>query len=118
MDISGTNEFKNIMRDREEALNVASMDPLRAKQTLMNDPVWAYANKRSGEITADETKAHFKAAETGPELMRGMSVGPRGPGYTGVGMNPELFAQRRLEEDEEKMYGRTGLFGMTPYAWA
>ena len=37
MDISGTNEFKNIMRDREEALNVASMDPLRAKQTLMND---------------------------------------------------------------------------------
>ena len=118
MKISDTNEFKNIMRDREEALKVASMKPFLAKQTLMNDPVWAYAKKRSGEITADETKAHFKATETGPELMRGMSVGPRGPGYTGVGMNPELFAQRRLEEDEEKMYGRTGLFGMTPYGWA
>lgn len=117
MDISGTNEFKNIMRDRERDLGVSATDP-GGMQILMNDPVWAYANKRSGEITADETKAHFKAAETGPELMRGMSVGPRGPGYTGVGMNPELFAQRRLEEDEEKMYGRTGLFGMTPYGWA
>jgi len=117
MYISDTNEFKNIMRDRERILLV-NVPVSQHKQVLMNDPVWAYANKRSGEITADETKAHFKAAETGPELMHGMSVGPRGPGYTGVGMNPELFAQRRLEEDEEKMYGRTGLFGMTPYGWA
>ena len=119
MYISDTNEFKNIMRDREEALNVASMDPLRAKQTLMNDPVWAYANQKSGDMTDDETKGHLGAAETGPELMRGVSFGRGGPStYGAVGMNQELFAQRRLEEDEEKMYGRTGLFGMTPYGWA
>ena len=118
MYISDTNEFKNIMRDREEALNVASMEPVLAQQTLMDDPVWSYAKKRSGEITADETKAHFKAVETGPELMRGVSFGDPGPGYTDVGMNLELAAQRKLEEDEEKMYGRAGLFGMTPYGWA
>jgi hypothetical protein len=84
----------------------------------MDDPVWSYAKKRSGEITADETKAHFKAVETGPELMRGVSFGDPGPGYTDVGMNLELAAQRKLEEDEEKMYGRAGLFSMTPYGWA
>jgi len=124
MYIPPTNEHKKIMKDREETLSkeygykVSPQDPA-GMQILMNDPVWAYANQKSGDMTDDETKGHLGAAETGPELMRGVSFGRGGPStYGAVGMNPELFAQRRLEEDEEKMYGRTGLFGMTPYGWA
>jgi len=85
-----------------------------------DDPMWKFANARSFEITEDERKGHFQAAQAGPDLLGSTTAGAGwSPSrYGTVGMDPQLFAQRRLEEDEEKMYGRAGLFGMTPYGWA
>jgi hypothetical protein len=86
--------------------------------TYMNDPIWRFANARSKEITEEEREGHFDAAQMGAYLLPKTTAGAIGPGYTDVGMNRELAGPRRLEEDEEEMYKRAGIFSMTPARWA
>ena len=88
--------------------------------TYMNDPIWKFADARSQEISEEERKGHFQAAQAGPDLIGSTTAGSGwSPSrYGTVGMDPKFMAQRKLLEDEEEMYQRSGIFGMTPYGWA
>jgi hypothetical protein len=88
-------------------------------EKLNRDMRWRFFSTQAAKVEEEDLSPtdFFKAAQAGPYILPGTTAGDPGPGYTGVGMNLELAAQRRLEEDEEKMYGRAGLFGMTPYGW-
>ena len=103
------NPFAAIKR-RIEAAN-----PLGYK----DDPMWKFANSRSLEISEDERKGHFQSAQGGGDLLTSTTAGAGwSPSrYGAVGMDPKFMAQRRLLEDEEEMYQRSGIFGMTPYGW-
>jgi hypothetical protein len=119
------NRLEWILWDRERNLldglqlkDVPQNQQAAAMQILSDDPMWSAAKQSKDVSASKEREGHFQSAEGGGNLLPSTTAGAPGPGYTGVGMNLELAAQRRLEEDEEKMYGRAGLFGMTPYGWA
>ena len=81
---------------------------------------WRVFSTQAAKVEEEDLSPQdfFKAAQAGPDLLASTTAGAAGPGYTGVGMDPKFMAQRRLLEDEEEMYQRSGIFGMTPYGWA
>lgn len=121
------NRLDWILWDRERNLlgglqlkDVPQNQQAAAMQILSDDPMWSAAKQSKDVSASKEREGHFQSAEGGGNLLPSTTAGAgwSASAYGGLGMNPELFAERRLEEDEEKMYGRAGLFGMTPYGWA
>ena len=97
-----------------------SLPPERKQKILNGDIKWRHAETQALAWEKDpklSSQDFFEAAQIGPDLLASPTAGVPGPGYTGVGMDPKFQAQRRLLEDEEEMYGRAGLFGMTPRGW-
>ena len=95
----------------------------RAKQLekLNSDMRWRFFSTQAAKVEEEDLSPtdFFEAAQAGPDLAPRTTAGAGwSPSrYGTVGMDPQLFAQRRLLEDEEEMYGRAGLFGMTPRGW-
>ena len=89
-------------------------------EKLNRDMRWRVFSTQAAKVEEEDLSPQdfFKAAQAGPDLLASTTAGAAGPGYTGVGMDPKFMAQRRLLEDEEEMYQRSGIFGMTPYGWA
>jgi len=89
-------------------------------EKLNRDMRWRFFSTQAAKVEKEDLSPtdFFKAAQAGPDLLASTTAGAPGPGYTGVGMDPKFQAQRRLLEDEEEMYQRSGIFGMTPYGWA
>ena len=89
-------------------------------EKLNSDMRWRFFSTQAAKVEKEDLSPtdFFKAAQAGPDLLASTTAGAPGPGYTGVGMDPKFQAQRRLLEDEEEMYQRSGIFGMTPYGWA
>ena len=96
---------------------------LQTKQKILRGDVkWRFAETQAMAWEKDpslSSQDFFEAAQIGPDLAPRTTAGAGwSPSrYGTVGMDPQLFAQRRLLEDEEEMYGRAGLFGMTPRGW-
>ena len=88
-------------------------------EKLNRDMRWRFFSTQAAKVEEEDLSPtdFFKAAQAGPDLLASTTAGAAGPGYTGVGMDPKFMAQRRLLEDEEEMYQRAGIFGMTPRGW-
>ena len=88
-------------------------------EKLNRDMRWRFFSTQAAKVEKEDLSPtdFFKAAQAGPDLLASTTAGAPGPGYTGVGMDPKFQAQRRLLEDEEEMYQRAGIFGMTPRGW-
>ena len=114
---------KEIEASYDAAMGLGKWDglpPLEKQKILNGDIKWRHAETQALAWEKDpklSSQDFFEAAQIGPDLLASTTAGDPGPGYTGVGMDPQLFAQRRLLEDEAEMYGRAGLFGMTPRGW-
>tara|TARA_Y100000310_G_scaffold291442_1_gene319389 strand:+ start:369 stop:755 length:387 start_codon:yes stop_codon:yes gene_type:complete len=96
------------------------LSPQRKQEILRGDIKWRHAETQALAWEKDpklSSQDFFEAAQIGPDLLASTTAGDPGPGYTGVGMDPKFQAQRRLLEDEEEMYQRSGIFRMTPYGW-
>ena len=90
-------------------------------EKLNSDMRWRFFSTQAAKVEEEDLSPtdFFEAAQAGPDLAPRTTAGAGwSPSrYGTVGMDPQLFAQRRLLEDEEEMYGRAGLFGMTPRGW-
>ena len=88
-------------------------------EKLNSDMRWRFFSTQAAKVEEEDLSPtdFFEAAQAGPDLLASTTAGAAGPGYTGVGMDPKFMAQRRLLEDEEEMYQRSGIFKMTPYGW-
>jgi len=88
-------------------------------EKLNRDMRWRFFSTQAAKVEEEDLSPtdFFKAAQAGPYILPSTTAGDPGPGYTGVGMDPKFEAQRRLLEDEEEMYQRSGIFRMTPYGW-
>jgi len=90
-------------------------------EKLNSDMRWRFFSTQAAKVEKEDLspKDFFEAAQAGPDLLASTTAGGGwSPSrYGAVGIDPKLFAQRRLLEDEEEMYGRAGLFGMTPRGW-
>ena len=88
-------------------------------EMLRRDMRWRFFSTQAAKVEKEDLSPtdFFKAAQAGPYILPSTTAGDPGPGYTGVGMDPKFEAQRRLLEDEEEMYQRSGIFRMTPYGW-
>jgi hypothetical protein len=88
-------------------------------EKLNSDMRWRFFSTQAAKVEKEDLSPtdFFKAAQAGPYILPSTTAGDPGPGYTGVGMDPKFQAQRRLLEDEEEMYQRSGIFRMTPYGW-
>ena len=98
----------------------SDLSPKEQQDVLNRDIKWRHAETQALAWAKDpnlSSQDFFEAAQTGPDLLASTTAGAAGPGYTGVGMDPKFMAQRRLLEDEEDVYKRMGIFGMTPRGW-
>jgi len=90
-------------------------------EKLNSDMRWRFFSTQAAKVEKEDLSPtdFFKAAQAGPDLAPRTTAGAGwSPSrYGAVGMDPKFMAQRRLLEDEEEMYGRAGLFGMTPRGW-
>ena len=90
-------------------------------EKLNSDMRWRFFSTQAAKVEKEDLSPtdFFKAAQAGPDLAPRTTAGAGwSPSRYGVvGMDPKFMAQRRLLEDEEEMYGRAGLFGMTPRGW-
>ena len=91
-------------------------------EVLRRDMRWRFFSTQAAKVEKEDLSPQdfFKAAQAGPDLAPRTTAGAGwSPSrYGAVGMDPKFMAQRRLLEDEEEMYQRSGIFGMTPYGWA
>ena len=114
---------KEIAESYDASMGIGQWDrlsPQRKQEILRGDIKWRHAETQALAWEKDpklSSQDFFEAAQIGPDLLASTTAGDPGPGYTGVGMDPKFMAQRRLLEDEEKMYQRSGIFRMTPYGW-
>jgi hypothetical protein len=114
---------KAIEASYDAAMGIGQWDrlsPQRKQEILRGDIKWRHAETQALAWEKDpklSSQDFFEAAQIGPDLLASTTAGDPGPGYTGVGMDPKFQAQRRLLEDEEEMYQRSGIFRMTPYGW-
>ena len=123
--------YRKIADDRVKAIEASydaamglgkwdGLPPLEKQKILNGDVKWRFAETQALAWEKDpklSSQDFFEAAQIGPDLLASTTAGDPGPGYTGVGMDPKFQAQRRLLEDEEEMYQRSGIFRMTPYGW-
>ena len=116
---------KEIEASYDAAMGLGKWDglPPERKQKILNGDIkWRHAETQALAWEKDpklSSQDFFEAAQIGPDLAPRTTAGAGwSPSrYGTVGMDPQLFAQRRLLEDEEEMYGRAGLFGLTPRGW-
>ena len=91
-------------------------------EKLNSDMRWRFFSTQAAKVEKEDLSPQdfFEAAQAGPDLAPSTTAGGGwSPSrYGAVGMDPKFMAQRRLLEDEEEMYQRSGIFGMTPYGWA
>ena len=123
--------YRKIADDRVKAIEASydgamglgkwdGLPPLEKQKILNGDIKWRFAETQALAWEKDpklSSQDFFEAAQIGPDRLASTTAGDPGPGYTGVGMDPKFQAQRRLLEDEEEMYQRSGIFRMTPYGW-
>jgi len=99
-----------------------SWDRRKQLEKLNSDMRWRFFSTQAAKVEKEDLSPQdfFKAAQAGPDLLASTTAGGGwSPSrYGAVGMDPKFMAQRRLLEDEEEMYQRSGIFGMTPYGWA
>ena len=98
------------------------LSPQRKQEILRGDIKWRHAETQALAWEKDpklSSQDFFEAAQAGPDLAPRTTAGAGwSPSrYGAVGMDPKFQAQRRLLEDEEEMYQRSGIFRMTPYGW-
>ena len=125
--------YRKIADDRVKAIEASydaamglgkwdGLPPLEKQKILNGDIKWRFAETQALAWEKDpklSSQDFFEAAQIGPDLAPRTTAGAGwSPSRYGVvGMDPKFMAQRRLLEDEEEMYQRAGIFGMTPRGW-